>query len=74
MIVGQIRTGEEILIEDEAGVDLGMLENLENEETRHIRIIKDERNKISEALVGVGATTQEEAITTETINMKENKP
>jgi hypothetical protein len=62
MIVGQIRTGEENLIEDEAGVDLGMLENLENEETRHIRVIKD------------GATTQEEAITTETINMKENKP
>ena len=62
------------MIEDEAGVDLGMLETLENEETRLIRIIKDERNKISEALFGVGATTQEEAITIEIINMKENRP
>ena len=56
------------MIEDEAGVDLGMLETLEKEETRLIRIIKDERKIISEALVGVGATTQEEAVTIE------NKP
>jgi hypothetical protein len=61
------------LIEDEAEVDLGMLETLENEETRHIQVIKDERNRISEVLVVVGATTQEEAITIEIINTKENK-
>jgi hypothetical protein len=67
-IVVQIRTGEEISIEDEAGVDLQMLETLEKEEIRLIQIIKDERKIILEALVGVGATTQEEAVTIE------NKP
>jgi hypothetical protein len=67
-IVVQIRTGEEISIEDEAGVDLQMLETLEKEEIRLIQIIKDERKIISEALVGVEATTQEEAVTIE------NKP
>jgi hypothetical protein len=67
-IVVQIRTGEGISIEDEAGVDLQMLETLEKEEIRLIQIIKDERKIISEALVGVGATTHEEAVTIE------NKP
>jgi hypothetical protein len=45
-----------------------------NLETLHIQIHKDARNRMSEVLAGVGATTQGEVITIEIINMKENRP
>jgi hypothetical protein len=63
------------LIEDEAGVDQGTLETLENEETLLIRISKDERISNSEDLAGFGATIPEEIIMTEiVIIMIENRP